>query len=71
LIATGRDRGFYVWATTMGSDDSEPVDDGVRTSWSAQGLTFWVESGPGSTDVKPTLKEVDRVVAASRRIPRP
>lgn len=68
LIAEGHGRGFYVWAASRDGDDSEPVDDGVRTSWNAQGFTFWVESGPSATDAKPTLGELKPVVAASRRI---
>jgi hypothetical protein len=68
LIAQGRGRGFYVWAAGTGADDRPPADDGVRTSWSAQGFTFWVEAGPGAADVKPTVEELDSVVAASRRL---
>ena len=68
LIADGRGRGFYVWAARTGADDRLPADDGTRTSWSAQGFTFWVASGPGVTDVKPTAEELNPVVVASRRI---
>ena len=71
LTADGRGWAFYVWAAGTGADDSQPADDGVRTSWAAQGFTFWVESGPGSTDVKPTVDELKGIVAASRRIPPP
>lgn len=71
LIAAGRGRAFYVWAAGTGSGASDPVDDGVRTSWSAQGITFWVQSGPSVVDVKPTLGELGGVVAASRRLPPP
>lgn len=67
LTAEGPGRGFYVWAASTGADDNQPVDDGVRTSWSAQGFTFWVESGP-SAEVKPTFDELKPIVAASRRI---
>jgi hypothetical protein len=68
LIAAGRDRVFFVWAGETGADDRPPADDGVRTSWSAQGYTIWVEAGPSSDDVKPTIEELGPVVAASRRI---
>ena len=68
LIAGGRGRGFYVWAARTGADDRPPADDGVRTSWSAQGYTFWVEAGPGVGEDKPTVDELDPVVAASRRL---
>ena len=71
LIAEGRGRAFYVWATGLGAEESQPVDDVVRTSWAAQGFTFWVESGPSSADRKPTIDELAGVVAASRRIPPP
>jgi hypothetical protein len=71
LTAAGRGRAFYVWAASTNAHDSQPAEDGVRTSWSAQGFTFWVESGPRSTDVKPTVDELERVVAASRRIAPP
>jgi hypothetical protein len=71
LTAEGHGRAFYVWAASTAADDSRPSDDGVRTSWSAQGFTFWVESGPSSTDVKPTIDELSGIVAASRRIPPP
>jgi hypothetical protein len=71
LTAEGRGRVFYVWAASTGADDSQPANDGVRTSWAAQGFTFWVESGPGSTDVKPTIEELTDVVVASKRIPPP
>lgn len=71
LTAVGRGRAFYVWAASLGTDDSRPVDEGVRTSWSAQGFTFWVESGPRLSDEKPTVDELSDVVAASRRIAPP
>jgi hypothetical protein len=71
LTAEGRGRAFYVWAASTGADDSHPVDDGVRTSWAAQGFTFWVEAGPGPTDVKPMIVELGGMVAASKRIPPP
>lgn len=71
LIAEGRGRGFYVWAAGTGRADSQPADDGVRTAWTAQGFTFWVESGPSSTDVKPSSAELAGVVLASRRLPAP
>lgn len=71
LTAGGHGRAFYVWGAYSGVGDSEPVDDGVRTSWSSQGYTFWVESGSGVTEVKPTIAELQPVVAASRRIPPP
>lgn len=71
LIAEGRGRTFYVWAAGTGADGSAPTDDGVRTSWTAQGFTFWVESGPSFTDTKPTVAELKGIVAASRRIPPP
>jgi hypothetical protein len=71
LTADGKGRAFFVWAAESGARYEEPVDDGVRTSWSAQGYTFWVESGPGVTEVKPTIPELEPVVAASRRIPPP
>jgi hypothetical protein len=71
LTAEGGSRAFYVWTTGSGLEDSHPVDDGVRTSWAAQGFTFWVESGPRSTDVKPTVDELEGVVAASRLLPPP
>jgi hypothetical protein len=68
LIATGRGRRFFVWAGETGAADRPPADDGVRTSWSTQGYTFWVESGPSTDDVKPTVDELGPVVAASMRI---
>lgn len=68
LTAEGQERGFYIWAASTNADDSQPATDGVRTSWAAQGFTFWVESGPRSTDVKPTVDELNGIVAASRRI---
>jgi hypothetical protein len=68
LTAEGHGRGFYVWAASTGLDDSQPAADGVRTSWNAQGFTFWVESGPSRTDAKPTLDELKPVVAASKGI---
>ena len=71
LTAEGRGRAFYVWASSTGTDDRRPADDGVRTSWTAQGFTFWVEAGPSSTDVKPTIDELSGIVTASRRIPPP
>jgi hypothetical protein len=71
LTAEGRGRAFYVWTAGTGADDSEPDDDGIRTSWTAQGFTFWVESGPRSTDVKPSVDELEAVVTASRRLPPP
>lgn len=71
LIAAGDGRRFYVWATSTGSEESDPADEGVRTTWSAQGFTFLVESGPRSTDVKPTVEELTHVVAASTRIAPP
>ncbi len=71
LIAAGDGRRFYVWATNAGSEESDLSDEGVRTTWSAQGFTFWVESGPSSTDVKPTVEELAPVVTASTRIAPP
>jgi len=71
LTAAGRGRNFYVWAASTSADDSQPVGDGVRTSWSAQGFTFWVESGPRLTDVKPAIDELAEIAAASRRIAPP
>lgn len=71
LTAEGRRRGFYVWANSTGAGDSEPADEGVRTTWAAQGFVFWVESGPLSTDVKPSVDELTGIVAASRRLPPP
>lgn len=71
LTAEGRGRAFYVWAAYGPAPDSEPTDDGVRTSWGSAGYTFWVESGPGVTEIKPTIEELAPVVAASRRIPPP
>ena len=69
LIAEGRGRAFYVWAASTGAGDSQPAEDGVRTSWNAQGFTFWVESGPSASgEVKANLDELEPVVAASRRI---
>jgi hypothetical protein len=68
LIAGDNGRRFYVWATRTGAEDSQLADDGVRTSWSAQRFTFWVESGPRASEMKPTLDELNPVVAASRRI---
>jgi hypothetical protein len=68
LTAVGRNRAFYVWAASTNAGDSQPADEGVRTSWGAQGFTFWVEAGPRSTDAKPTVDELEGVVAASRRI---
>src|SRR5918996_3155727 len=64
LTAVGHGRAFYVWATSTSAEESAPANDGVRTSWSAQGFTFWVESGPRSTDVKPTVDELEELVAA-------
>ena len=71
LIAEGRGRAFYVWAAETGAADSEPIDDGVRTAWTAQGFTFWVEAGPSVTDLMPAVDQLRAVVAASRRIPPP
>lgn len=71
LIAAGRGRAFYVWAGATGAGDSEPSDDGVHTSWTAQGYTFWVGAGPRYTDAKPTVAELRAVAAASRLIPPP
>jgi len=71
LTAVGRGRAFYIWASSTGGGDSEAADDGVRTSWSAQGFTFWVESGPRSADAKPTIDGLESVVAASRQIAPP
>lgn len=73
LAAEGRGRSFYVWAasTDAAAPHSDPVDDGVRTSWTAQGYTFWVNSGAGVAEVKPTIDELKPVVAASWRIPPP
>jgi hypothetical protein len=68
LIAQGRGRSFYIWAASTGADDSTPDDDGVRTSWSAQEFTFWVEAGPTKTSMKPTFQELGSVIAASRQI---
>ena len=68
LSPRGRGRGFYVWAARIGADDQPPAHDGVRTSWSAQGYTFWVQAGPGIGEDKPTVDELAPVVAASRRI---
>lgn len=71
LTAVGRGRAFYIWASSTGADDSGAADAGVRTSWSAQGFTFWVESGPRSADTKPTIDELESVVAVSRQIASP
>ncbi len=71
LTAVGRGRAFYIWASSTGADDSEPADEGVRTTWSAQGFTFWVETGPRVADAKPTIDELESVVAASRQIAPP
>lgn len=71
LTAEGRGSAFYVWTVGTRAEDSQPTDDGVRTSWAAHGFTFWVESGPAATDVKPTADELRRIVAASRWIPPP
>jgi hypothetical protein len=68
LMAKGRGSAFYVWAACTGADDDQPVEDGVRTSWTAQGFTFWVESGPRLKDVKPTIDGLEGIVAASKRI---
>jgi len=68
LAAEGRGRAFYIWTTDAGAGAALPADDGARTSWAAQGFTFWVESGPGYTDTKPTVEELQGLVAASRRI---
>ena len=71
LVAVGRGRAFYVWGASTGHGDSQPSDDGVRTSWSCQGFRFWVESGPSSTDERPTFSELAQVIAAGCRIPPP
>ena len=71
LAAEGRGRAFHIWTTGAGTGATEPTDDGVRTSWAAQGFTFRVAAGPRSTDLKPTLAELGGLVGASRRIPPP
>jgi len=71
LIAVGRGHSFYVWSTRNAVGGDEPSDDGVRTSWTSQGLTLWVEAGPGAADSKPSVDELAAVVAASRRLAPP
>lgn len=70
LIAEGHGRVFYVSAANTGAVERSPHDDGVRISWSAQGFTFWVQAVlygvPGYE--RPTVDELEPVVAASRRL---
>jgi hypothetical protein len=67
-ISTGGPRALYVWTTTSAEAGStEPVDDGVRISWEAQGLHIWLEpTGPW----KAQSETVRRLVHASRTVPR-
>lgn len=71
LIAAGREHSFYVWATRNAAAGHTPADDGVRTSWTTQGLTLWVEAGPSAAATKPSVDELGAVVAASRRLAPP
>jgi hypothetical protein len=71
LIALGRGHSFYVWATRNEAAGHEPEEAGVRTSWTTQGMTYWIEAGPSAAATKPSVDELAGVITASQRLAPP
>jgi hypothetical protein len=85
LVADGRGRSFYIWATENAAAVNKTTwqvlarvggvtvygDEDLWRWWIAGDFVFWVQAGPGGDAIVPRPTELASVIDASRRVTPP